>query len=348
MSAALPAEKPVRLPTGVRRALLALGVVVLLVIPFASAPFANYQYSLVIMYSVVGVGLNLLTGYNGQISLGHSAFFAAGAYLSAVLIMNYDWHYLSVLPLAAAACFGLGYALGVPALRLKGLQLALVTVSLAVVTPAVIKRLDGVTRGQEGINVVTAEPPAWTGLARDQWVYLVCLAVAGVMFLIAWRLVQGRMGRALIAIRDHEAVAETLGVRASRTKTLTFAISAAYAGVGGVLYTYVVQFVGPESFGLVLAIAFISMIVVGGLATIGGAVVGAVFIQFVPTLTADINQSTAGVTYGAVLILFMFVMPTGVVGLVRRLAARLSFRRRSNAPAEPPARRDEPMSAAAP
>lgn len=138
---------------------------------------------------------------------------------------------------------------------------------------------------------------------------------------------QGRTGRALIAIRDHEAVAETLGVRASRTKTTTFAISAAYAGVGGVLYTYVVQFVGPDSFGLPLAIAFISMIVVGGLATISGAVIGAFFIQFVPTLTADVNQATAGVTYGVVLILFMFVMPTGVVGLVRRVAARLRGRR---------------------
>src|SRR5690606_23478350 len=138
----------------------------------------------------------------------------------------------------------------------------------AIVTPAAIKRLDEFTKGQEGINLYTAQPPEWSGLERDQWVYFLCLVAALLAWVLTQRLSTGRVGRSLVAVRDNETVAQTLGVRTSRTKTKVFALSAAYAGVGGVLYVYVVQFVGPDSFGLVMAIAFISLIVVGGLSTI--------------------------------------------------------------------------------
>ncbi|WP_460800005.1 branched-chain amino acid ABC transporter permease [Nocardioides pacificus] len=285
-------------------------------VPFNSAPYVNFDLSMVMIYAVVGMGLNLLTGFNGQISLGHSAFFATGAYVAAVLIQE-GWHYLAVLPVAVVATFVLGYLFGLPALRLQGLQLALVTLALAIVTPAAIKRLDDFTQGQEGISLYTAEPPEWTGLERDQWVYLLCLAAVLVAWILTRRLATGRIGRSLVAVRDNETVARTLGVRSSRTKTAVFAISAAYTGVGGVLYVYVVQFVGPDSFGLVMAIAFISLIVVGGLGTLSGAVFGAFFITYVPEWTADVNASAAGLVYGVSLILFMFVMPFGIAGLAR-------------------------------
>ena len=309
-------QAPLDAPNWLRWSVFALVVVVAVVIPLNSPTYVNFDLSMVMIYAIVGMGLNLLTGFNGQISLGHSAFFAAGAYIAAVLIKD-GWHYLLVLPVALVVCFILGYLFGLPALRLRGLQLALVTLALAIITPALIKRLDGITKGQEGINIFLTDPPVWTGLATDQWVYLICFVAVVVVWIITRRISTGRVGRSLIAIRDNELVSQTLGVRSSRMKTAIFALSAAYAGLAGVLYTYVVQFVGPDSFGIALAIAFISIIVVGGLGTVSGAIFGAFFIQYVPTWTASIGDSAAGFVYGFALVLFMFVMPFGIAGLVR-------------------------------
>lgn len=310
--------------------LVVLGIA--LVGPLVSAPYVNFDRSMVLVYVVVGLGLNLLTGNTGQISLGHGFFFALGAYVTAVLVEKQGVPYPLLLPIAFVVCYAVGYLFGLPALRLHGLQLALATLGLALVTPAVIKRFEHVTDGQAGINVFAAEAPGWTGLARDQWVYYLCLAVAVVAYLVVRRLATGRIGRSLIAIRDYEAVATTLGVPATRTKTTVFALSAALAGVGGVLYSFVVQYVGPEAFGLPLAIAFITMIVVGGLGTVPGVLFGAFFVVYVPQWTADINQSAAGITYGAALILFIFVLPHGVLSLVRwalaPVVARIPGRRR--------------------
>ncbi|MGW4478316.1 branched-chain amino acid ABC transporter permease [Rhodococcus triatomae] len=319
-------------PVWLSRVTVALVVVVAVVAPLVSAPFVNFDRSMVLVYVVVGLGLNLLTGNTGQISLGHGFFFAVGAYLSAVLIENHGVPYLLLIPLAFGVCYVIGYLFGLPALRLHGLQLALATLGLALVTPAVIKRFESVTDGHAGINIFGAEAPEFTGLARDQWVYYLCLVVALVAYVVVRRLSIGRIGRSLIGIRDYEAVATTLGVPATRTKTTVFALSAALAGVGGVLYSFVVQYVGPEAFGLPLAIAFITMIVVGGLATVPGVVFGAFFVVYVPQWTADINQSAAGITYGATLILFIFVLPYGLISVFRwilgPLVARIPGRRR--------------------
>jgi branched-chain amino acid transport system permease protein len=319
-------------PVWLSRATVVLVVVLAAVAPLVSAPYVNFDRSMVLVYVVVGLGLNLLTGNTGQISLGHGFFFAVGAYLSAVLIENHGVPYLLLIPLVFAVCYVIGYLFGLPALRLHGLQLALATLGLALVTPAVIKRFSGVTGGHAGINIFGAEAPDFTGLARDQWVYYLCLVVALVAYVVVRRLSIGRVGRSLIGIRDYEAVATTLGVPATRTKTTVFALSAALAGVGGVLYSFVVQYVGPEAFGLPLAIAFITMIVVGGLATVPGVVFGAFFVVYVPQWTADINQSAAGITYGATLILFIFVLPYGLISVFRwilgPLVARIPGRRR--------------------
>ncbi len=242
-------------PRWLASATVVVVVLVAAVAPLVSAPYVNFDRSMVLVYVVVGLGLNLLTGNTGQISLGHGFFFAVGAYLSAVLVENHDVPHLLLLPIAFAVCYVIGYLFGLPALRLHGLQLALATLGLALVTPAVIKRFEHVTDGQAGINVAGAEPPGFSGLERDQWVYYLCLVVALIAYLVVRRLSTGRIGRSLIGIRDYEAVATTLGVPATRTKTTVFALSAALAGVGGVLYSFVVQYVGPEAFGLPLAIA---------------------------------------------------------------------------------------------
>ncbi|MFI2230104.1 branched-chain amino acid ABC transporter permease [Nocardia testacea] len=318
-------------PLWLSRATVILVVAVAAVAPLVSAPYVNFDRSMVLVYIVVGLGLNLLTGNTGQISLGHGFFFALGAYLSAVLVENHGVPYLLLIPIAFVAGYLVGYLFGLPALRLHGLQLALATLGLALVTPAVIKRFEHITDGQAGINIFGGEAPEFTGLARDQWVYYLCLVVALVAYLAVRRLATGRIGRSLIGIRDYEAVATTLGVSTTRTKTTVFAFSAALAGVGGVLYSFVVQYVGPEAFGLPLAIAFITMIVVGGLGTVPGVVFGAFFVVYVPQWTADINQSAAGITYGVALILFIFVLPYGVISLVRRalgpVIARIPGRR---------------------
>jgi branched-chain amino acid transport system permease protein len=288
-------------------------------VPFSFPPFRVSQFTLALAYAVAALGLNLLIGYTGQISLGHGAFFAVGAYSTAVLMSKTGAPDLVAIPLAGALAFAAGLLLGIPALRLRGHYLALVTLGVAVATPQLIKRFDGLTGGTQGLSAGSPAPPAWLGLAQDQYLYMVALVVAALAFAMAANLVRGRVGRALVAIRSSEISARATGVNLTTFKLRTFALSAMLAGVGGALYTYAVGFVAPESFTIAVSFVFLAAIVVGGLGTIAGALFGALFIQFVPVYTSDISEALAGVLYGGVLILFMYVLPGGVVGLGRRL-----------------------------
>jgi branched-chain amino acid transport system permease protein len=305
------------------------GVLVLAVLlPFFFSSYRVSQFTLVLAYAVAALGLNLLLGYSGQISLGHGAFFALGAYTTAILVAKSGWPHLATIPVAAAICFAAGFAVGIPALRLHGLYLALVTLGLAVAMPQLIKRFDGLTGGTQGLSAPPPAVPGWLDfLADDQWLYLLNLAIAVVMFVLAAGIVRGKVGRALVAVRDNQIAARTFGVDLAAYKTRAFAISAAYAGVGGSMFAISIGFVAPESFGLALSFSFLAAIVVGGLATVSGAIFGALFIEFVPVYASDVNEALAAVIYGGVLILFMYVLPTGVVGLLRRLGARVRPRK---------------------
>jgi branched-chain amino acid transport system permease protein len=298
-----------------------LVIVLAVLLPFFFGSYRVGQFTQAMALACAVLGLNLLVGYSGQISLGHGAFFALGAYASAISINDLGVPYLLTLPLAGFVCGIAGFLLGLPALRLRGLYLALVTLGVAIATPQVIKRAEGLTGGTQGLSVEKVTAPAWSGLADDQWLYFVTLAVAAVMFVLAAFLVRGRVGRALVAIRENEIAARTMGVDLARFKTGTFAVSAAYAGVGGALFTLPIGFLAPESFPLALSFAFLAAIVVGGLATIAGALFGALFIEFVPVYAADVDEALAGVIYGGVLILFMYLLPGGVMGLVRKLSS---------------------------
>jgi branched-chain amino acid transport system permease protein len=312
-----------------RRWRIALGVAlvaVALLIPFLFGPYRVGQFTLVLAYAVAVLGLNLLVGYNGQISLGHGAFFALGAYTAALLIEKASVPYLLTLPAAAVVCFAAGFLFGVPALRLHGLYLALVTLGLAIALPQLIKRFDELTEGTQGLTVEQPVSPSWLPLEDDQFLYLLTLAVAALMFLIAWNLTRGQLGRAIKAVRDGEIPASTLGVNLAATKTRVFALSAAYAGVAGALYVFAIGFVAPEAFTLTVSFAFLAAIVVGGLATISGALLGALFIEFVPVYASDVNDALTGVIYGGVLIAFMWFLPDGAAGLPRRLRALLARR----------------------
>jgi len=309
--------------------------VVLIGLPFFSSSFRVGQFTLVISYAVAILGLGLLVGFSGQISLGHGAFFALGAYTTSILIEKSDFPHLLTLIPSAIVGFVAGLLVGIPTLRLHGLYLALVTLGLAVATPPIIKRADGLTGGSQGINTPQPTAPESLGLAQDQFLYFLCLIVAFLMFVLVANLLRSRVGRALVGIRDAEIVAKSIGVNLALYKTMTFAISASLAAIGGTLYVFTVGFVSPESFTLLVSISFLAAVVVGGIATVGGAVLGALFIVFVPEYASDISDDLSGVVYGAVLITFMLFLRQGAMGAVRSVTARLGGRgTRTEAPEE--------------
>ena len=296
-----------------------LVAIVVIAIPFNSNPSVNGNLTLVMSYSVAAMGLGLLVGYAGQISLGQGAFFAIGAYAAAAMLAKTGLPYLLAMPLAAAVTFLIGLAFGIPAVRLRGLYLALVTLALAVAVGPVIKRAEPVTGGVSGLSVRQPPVPGWLAVDPYQWLYLLSLAVTALMLLLAANLTRGSLGRALVAIRDGERAARTSGVHVSRTKALLFAIGGAYAGVGGALFAYGQGFVAPESFTLLLSFTFLGAVVVGGLGTVIGSVLGSLFVVFVPQYAGDVNQALTGVIYGCTLIAVVYLLPGGAAGLLRRL-----------------------------
>jgi branched-chain amino acid transport system permease protein len=306
-------------------AVLALAVV----FPFMANSYRVSQLTLVLCYAVAVVGLNILLGFSGQITLGHGAFFALGAYVAGILVGTHGWPHLLALPVAALVCGVAGFVIGIPALRLHGLYLAIVTLGVAVAFPQLIKRFESLTGGSGGLSAPQPTAPSFLDwLASDQYLYLLNLAIAIPMFILAIGLVRGHVGRALVSIRDNEVAAKAFGVNLARYKTTAFAISAAFAGIGGSMFTFSIGFVAPESFGFILSFTFLAAAVVGGVATIPGAIFGALFMEFVPVWAADVNDALASVIYGAVLIGFMYVLPGGAMSLVGRLRRR---RRRSSA-----------------
>lgn len=353
----------ISLPMGSRsdriaaRTLTLVGFAILVAVPFMVGGYRMGQFTMVAVLAIAMMGINLLTGFNGQISLGHSFFFAVGAYTSAILMVDHSWPYLLTLFPAFVLTFALGFLFGIPALRLEGLYLALVTLALAVVAPPFIKRFGDLTGGSQGIVVSKPDAPGWSGLSDEQWRYLVIAAVAVVFFVVARNLARGRVGHALIAVRDNHIAAETMGINLAIFKTLTFGLSTAYAGVAGAMYTWTVGFVSPESFTVAHSIEFLSGAVVGGLATVIGPLFGALFAQFVPVYAADLNPAAPNVLYGIVLILFIILMPSGIAGLLTKARDRIIDRTPRSDPPDPthhndltpdtpPAPTPEPMAAA--
>ncbi|MEU6723210.1 branched-chain amino acid ABC transporter permease [Nonomuraea wenchangensis] len=318
-----PARRPRWTPAVRRRAATAALLAAALYAPFQLVPFHVFQLTMVLVYAVALLGLNLLVGHAGQISLGHGAFFAVGAYTAAVLTHGPGLPYPLTLPAAAAVAFLLGLAFGVPAVRLRGLYLALVTLAIAIFLVPLLKRFEHVTGGSMGLTLPKPGPPAWSGLAEDQWLYFLALAVAVASFALVGSLLRSRVGRALHALRDDEGAAEVMGVRLSAYKTLAFAWSAMFAGVAGCVYTWVIGFVSPDSFTVNLSITLLAGLVVGGLGSTAGPVLGALFVMFVPSIAQDLNEAAPGVIFGLLIIAVMYVAPTGLAGLAGRLIRKI-------------------------
>lgn len=292
--------------------------------PFLVSDFRVFQLTQILIYAIALLGLNLLTGFNGQISLGHGAFYGMGAYVVAILLDHAWLPYWVSVPMAGLVCFMVGFAFGLPALRLEGLYLALATFSLAIATPQILKydKLESWTGGVQGI-ILSKPEPAVGWLNPDQWLYFFCLIFVVAFYLAGWNLVRGRTGRALIAIRDHPIAAASMGVDNAMYKSITFGISAMYTGIAGGLGALHAEFVSPDSFTVLVSINFLVGIVVGGIASIFGNFFGAAFIVFLPNWAEDISKAAPWAIYGVVLIVCMLLMPYGVAGVIRRLRARL-------------------------
>jgi len=312
-----------RIAPGKWAALVAL-FAALCALPFLLSNFSVFQLTLVMAYAIVLLGLNMLTGYNGQISLGHGAFYAIGAYVAAILMDHYGVPYWMTLPAAAAVCLVAGFLFGLPALRLEGPYLALATFALAVALPQLLKykALQPWTGGVQGITLVKPDAPFGLPLNPDRWLYFFSLAIAIGMFFLGRNLLRGRIGRAMVAIRDNPIAAEAMGIDIALYKSLTFGVSAMFTGVGGALGAIAVQFVAPDSFNVFLSIAFLVGVVVGGLATVQGAVYGALFIQFVPNIADRISKAAPWAIYGIMVILFMYLAPGGVASFVHYVSRR--------------------------
>jgi branched-chain amino acid transport system permease protein len=308
-------------------------IVLVALLPFALSNYHVFELTMVMIYAIAVLGLNILTGYNGQISLGHGGFFAVGAYTTAILMHHYAVPYWATLPPAALICFVLGVLFGLPALRFEGPYLALVTLAMAVATPQVLKYFDNWTGGQQGLNLVKPSPPAALGIDRDRWLYFITLLVLLLAIRVAANLLHGRTGRALVAIRDHPIAAAAMGIDTARYKTLAFGTSTLFTGVAGALSAIVIGFVAPESFTLFLSISFLVGSAIGGIATISGAIVGGIFIQFVPNLANDISDAAPSALYGVAMLLFMYAMPHGVVGTLGPLLTRSMLRIQARWPA---------------
>jgi branched-chain amino acid transport system permease protein len=301
-------------------------VIVALALPVAAGSFLTFQLTQVMVYALAILGLNILTGYNGQFSLGHSAFYGIGAYTTAIMMSRWGVPYFCTLPVAGAVCFAVGFAFGLPALRLQGLYLALATFALAVAMPQILKfhPLENFTGGVQGLVVDKPDAPFGLPLDPDRWLYYFTLIVLLILFAASASLVKSRTGRALMAIRDNPIAAAAMGVNTALYKTLAFGVSACVTGIAGALGAIIVQFVAPDSFSFLLSISFLVGLVIGGVGSIPGCLVGGLFVLFVPNIAESISTGLAGVIYGIILLLVIFVMPAGAAGFARFAAAHLT------------------------
>ena len=320
--------------------------IVLMVLPQGLSEYWTGAITKWMPFAIGALGLNLLTGYNGQISVGHGALYGVGAYTGALVINNWGWPFPLAVLAAGVVCFGVGVIVGLPALRIKGLYLALVTLSVATLFPQLLEQWSSFTGGSSGLSVTSDqlyrgrirprpfrfEAPEWSGLANDQWTYYLFLAITVVCFVLVRNIVASRPGRAMVAIRDNEVAAEVSGVNVAAVKVFVFGISSALAGVGGALLAVYDARVSSGSFTLAVSLYFLVAVVIGGPASIVGPVLGTiaykVFDELIKPELGESWQPASPLVLGVLLVVLMLVAPGGMVGLSRQLGARLSAGRR--------------------
>ncbi len=297
------------------RTVLPLLLIALVLAPLFVNAYLRFVFTLVFIYSVVALGLNLLLGYAGQFAFANAAFFGWGAYTTALLQLSLGAPYLIALPAGGLVAAVVGGIVGLPALRLRGLYLAIVTLAFGEVTSWGAIHWTRLTGGASGLK---APAPAFAamGLQPELGMYYLSLVVAIVLFAAAWGIVHSRVGRALVAVRDGEIPAQALGINLTAAKTVAFVVSAFYAGIGGGLYSATLRFVAPESFDLFQMVLQFCMVVVGGLGSVIGSVLGATLVLVLrEALRAAVG--TQEVLFGGLLILCIVFLPRGLVSLLR-------------------------------
>jgi branched-chain amino acid transport system permease protein len=301
-----------------------LGVIAVAVaiIAFLGTNLSGYHQGLaarVAIYYIAITGLNILIGYTGQISIGHGAFMAIGGYTTALMSNYHHTNLIATLPLSFAVTFLCGVAVGIPALRFRGVYLALATFALAVSVPQLPLKWSKWTGGSNGIRTFTTP--------TNNWLFWLTWACAGLAFVGAWLLLRGRTGRAFRSIRDSEVAAASSGVSLPIYKTLAFGVSAAFAGVAGSLFVLVTNgFAQPNEFGVTLSLQILIGAAVAGLGSLWGGLVGALFIGLLPEISTSVPLVGSGhgqdVVFGFIVILVMIALPNGVAGLLWKLDSR--------------------------
>jgi branched-chain amino acid transport system permease protein len=299
-------------------ALAVAAVVLVALVPLSATPYTNLQLSLVATYAVAILGLNLLTGYAGQISLGQSAFFGIGGYAAAIATVRGGWPLPASFVLACALPAAVGVLVAIPAVRLRGHALAILTLSLPLIAVPLAKRYAGLTGGSEGLTAPMGQAPAWSGLDNDQWTFYVVALLAAALFLLARNAVTGRLGRALSVIRQNEVVAVSMGVSPRRYKALAFAMAAALGGAAGWLYVYTIDFISPVELDLILSVNLLSVMIAGGMGSVLGSLLGGVLYVYIPTVAGTVSPARSSLLYGAILLLVIFLAPGGLARAIRR------------------------------
>jgi branched-chain amino acid transport system permease protein len=317
-------KRAMTLGTGTSLVVLA----VLLLVPFVVKNFIIFQLTMLLIYGVAVLALNILTGGSGQFSLGQSAFYAIGAYTSAILMETFNVNYALTLPVAGIVCFAVGFLFGLPALRLSGVYLALATFALATAMPQLLKLgyFEPWTGGVQGLVVDKPDAPFGLPISQDMWLYYFTLVITIAIYIASVNMLRSRSGRALMAIRDNEIAASAMGVNVALYKTLAFGVSAGITGVAGALGAIAVQFVAPDSYTITLAIALFLGMVVGGVGWLPGSFVGSAFIIFVPNMAESVSKGLSGAVFGVLLFLVIFLIPHGARQLAivgQQLAGRL-------------------------
>jgi branched-chain amino acid transport system permease protein len=298
----------------------------LLIVPAMFPDFLVYQFSVALTYAIAILGLNLLMGFNGQISVAQGVFFAVGAYTTAIFMTRYGMNYLLTLPIAVLTASILGLLVGIPALRWQGLPLAFITFGLAVLGPPLALKLEPITKGATGISMIKPAVPSWFSGNQDTFLYTLCLLGFALSALFVWRLTRGDTGRSLRAARDSDLIAESLGVNLTKVRLAAFVTCSGMAGFAGGLFAIVNGFVSPESFQMTKSFDFLVGSIVGGITSISGSLIGALLIVFLPDWASDMNIALSGLIYGAVLVVMMLIARDGVMGLLSTLLTALRTR----------------------
>ena len=311
------------------RKVVALAAIVLLaaLVPAFATDLQLFRLTNVLVYAIALLGLNILVGYNGQISLGHGAFYAIGAYATAILVVHFGVPHWTTIPVAGVVCFVAGFLFALPVRRLGPMHLAMATFAVGAVVPILAKSrgIEKWTGGGQGMGIDLPVVPFGLALSFDQWIYLVALCTLTAAFVLAANLLRGRTGRAVLAIRDHPIAAEAMGIDIVTYKAIVFGVSAMLVGVAGALAALAIRYVGPGMFGVFLSFGLLIGIAVGGIGSLAGAIYGAIFLQFIFLLTGTTARAlqtwNLWLIYGTILILFLVFNPRGVAGAIERVRA---------------------------